>query len=237
MKPLLLTVAILLFGFGASRQTGVGTGVEIVQGFHEDPVPTGLRRKLPAAADLAASLTLPNQDHLVEYDTVRITPENAGSVDNHPHVAILRRGVVIFDLDLSADVAFHGTAVSRTPSGPVAAAIALTLGTDSSGTLFVFIGQNARTYRVLGRLTGAQAQVRFIGDLAGKFELWSADGWVGHSLDATCVWCPKYYKRTVYEWRNGKLRQVSSSRQHGAHDPYSFFEKPFISTKRSHSDH
>lgn len=207
---------------------------EIIQASHDVAIPPELRKKLSNAADIEAFLRLPNQDAVVVYDTVRDNPDTADFMDNDPHFAIFRDGATLLNTDSGAPVGpvrFHGMAAIPISGEESALAFAFQLGGDGAGTFFVFVGQKPGGYGVVATLEGVQAQLRFSEGSPGTFVLWTADGWVGHGLDATCVWCPKYYKLKKYAWENGKLQHLSTVRSRQGFKPETFDNFPFLITK------
>jgi len=110
-------------------------------------------------------------------------------------------------------------------------ACAFTLGGDSAETFFVFLGEQPKGYRVIATLRGEEAQIRINSKFNGSFELWKGDGFSGRGLDAECVWCPKYYKKTMYEFRQGKIEKHESIRTKRGNDPDPFFETPLLLIK------
>jgi hypothetical protein len=236
MKRFLVPLATVAFGIAAFFQSNSIEATTIIRPSHDMVIPIALRQKLPAAADIEAFLSLPSQDSIVVYDTVHDNPNTADFMDNHPHVAIFRSGEIVLDLDSVrlapfGPVSFHGMALLPASHDAVVAAFAFTLAVDQSGTFFVFTGEKSGGYKVIGTLSGTQAQVRFRDSLSGRFEFWTADGEFDRDPDKQCVWCRKYYKRTTYAWQNGQLQQLLISKGRQAYDPEAFQETPFMSMK------
>ena len=205
----------------------------IIQASHDVAIPPELRKKLSNAADIEAFLRLPNHDAVVVYDTVSET-DNANFMDNDPHFAIFRGGVALLNTDSGAPVGpvrFHGMAAIPISDEASVLAFAFQLGGDGAGTFFVFVGQKPGGYGAVATLEGVQAQLRFREGSPGTFVLWTADGWIGRGVDATCVWCPKYYKLKKYAWENGKPQHLSTVRTRQGFKPETFDDSPFLITK------
>ncbi len=236
MKRFLVVLAMLASAIGAFPESNSSDRTTIIQPSHDVVIPAARRQELVAAADIEAFQSLPNQDDVVVYDTIHDNPNTIDFMDNHPHVAIFRNGNVVLDLDSITlapfgPVGFHGMAISRVSHDPIVAAFAFTLAVDQSGTFFVFVGEKSGGYKVIATLRGAQAQVRFRDSLSGRFEFWTADGQFDRDPEKQCVWCPKYYTRTIYAWQNGQLRQVLRSKEKQAYDPETFQDTPFMPMK------
>jgi hypothetical protein len=236
MNRFLLILAMVNCNAAAVSQGNVKAADTIVAPSLDLVVPDAVRAKLSGAADFEAFLSLPNQDRVVVYDTVRDKPDTADFMDNHPHVAILRGGDIVMDLDLVSlaplgPVQFHGMAVWHVSRDTVLTVFAFRLAADGSGTLFLFVGEKSGEYKVVGTLVGAQAQVRFKDNFSGDFEFWTADGQFSTKLDEQCVWCAKYYKRIAYVWRDGQLRQLLTFRDRQSYQPETFDRAPFVSSK------
>jgi hypothetical protein len=195
------------------------------------PASAALRAKLPHAVDVEESVTLPNSDELLVYDSVHDSDGTTDFMDNHPHVALWGSGGVLFDSDVaslasSGPTRFQGMAVLPGGKADAVAVLAFSLGVDGAGTFFVFIGQPSARYEVVATLTGTQAQLRF--RLDGRYEMWSADG---ASTSESCVWCPKYFKKTTLTWRDGTLRRVATTKTSRGYQPDTFADKPFVLVK------
>jgi len=202
---------------------------------HDVVLPITLLAQLEKAKDIRETLALSPDVSAVAYDTIRTSTDNADWMDNHPHVAVFRAGRLAADLDvtefaihLSGPIRFTDMNIVRSRSDNPILIAAFALAVDGSGTFFVFIGQQGNSYKVLATLHGAQAQLRFNHSAPDRVELWTADKSVGHSFEDSCVWCPKYYRKKVYAWRNGRLKLVSNSLDEEAHSPGDFDEHRFI---------
>jgi hypothetical protein len=207
---------------------------QIVQPSHDVSVPAEVREKLSEAADIRAFLALSNHDCVVVYDTVRDKPNTANFMDNNPRIALFRGDAVLLDIDSGAaggPIRFHGMATIPVSHEVSVLAFAFQLGVDGAGTFFVFVGQKPQGYSVVAALKGSQAQLRFNESSPGKLELWTADGQVSHDPYRQCVWCPKYYKRTAYAWKNGQLRPLKTIRTQQGYQPDTFDELPFVMVK------
>ncbi|HYB61049.1 MAG TPA: hypothetical protein VEH50_06180 [Methylomirabilota bacterium] len=236
MKRFLIVLAMAVSGTVAYPQSNSSKKATIIQPSHDVVIPATLQKKLAAAADIEAFQSLPNQDDVVVYDTIHYNPNTIDFLDNHPHVAIFRNGDIVLDLDSVTlapfgPVGFHGMAISPVSHGPVVAAFAFTLAVDQSGTFFVFVGEKSGKYKVIATLSGSQAQVRFTDSLSRRFEFWTAGGPFDSDPDEQCVWCRKFYKKTTYAWQNGQLRQLLTSKEKQAYDPWSFQDTPFMPIK------
>lgn len=228
-----LTVTICFLAAGTLRAQR-DFKARIIQPSHDVPIPSELRTELSNAADIEAFLRLPNHDAVVVYDTVRDKPDTADFMDNDPHFAIFRGGAALLNTDSGAPVGpvrFHGMAAIPISDKASVLAFAFHLGGDGAGTFFVFVGQKQGGYAVVATLEAVQAQLRFSQGSPGTFVLWTVDGWVGRGLDATCVWCPKYYKLEKYAWEDGKPRQLSNVRSRQGYQPEIFDDAPFLMTK------
>ena len=227
----------LLFALSAASQSSDSQRADVIlTPSHDLQVPTIIRGQLADAADVEANLNLPNKDVALEYDTVRDNPDTADFMNNEPHVVLVRGERVIFNTGISSlartgPIRFHGMALlARAGTTPIVVC-AFTLGGDSAETFFVFLGEQSKGYKVIATLRGEQAQIRINSRPLASFELWKGDGFSGRGLDAECVWCPKYYKKTMYEFRQGKLEKLESIRTKRGYDPDPFFETPFILIK------
>lgn len=224
-----LTVAIAAIAFNLSAQPSTAENAKVIPPSDDVPLPQLIRQTLTDAADVRAFVRLQDGDEVVVYDTVRDTA--ADFLDNDPHIAFFRHGTVVsnFDSDRIAPVhpvRFRGMLVSGEQSDTATAVFAFTLGGDSAGTFFVFIGQKDRSYEVVATLSGAQAQLRFGDSLEGTFHLWAADGQAAHAWDKQCVWCRKYYEVTTYRFEQRQLRQIQKRKSKDSYDPEGFFEEP-----------
>jgi hypothetical protein len=209
------------------------TAIKIVHPAHDVRVPSSLIHTLPAA-DTRALITLPDRAAVLVYDTLRNKPDSAEFMDNHPHVAVFSpTGVLALDLDALrlapvGPVRFDSMAAVSVLGRGVLFVCAFTLGVDGAGTFFVFIGQESETYRVLGTLSGVQAQIRLSAKLPDRLEFWTADGQASKDPDQQCVWCSKYYKSKRYEWRNRRLVLLAQSRSTHGYDPERFDSHRFL---------
>lgn len=230
LKWFLLALAAVAYLIPASSQPHPVQGTAIIAPSHDVTVPAAVRSLFPQAADFEAFQRLANQDSVVVYDTVRHESGTANFMDNHPHVAVLRNGNVLLNIDSVnlapfGPVQFHGLAVSSLPDKTSMMAFAFTLAVDGSGTMFVFVRGTAGGYKVVGTLSGPQTQVRFRNNFSARFELWTADGEASRD---ECVWCPKFYRKTLYQWRNGHLRKIGVYGDKRAYRPETFTDAPFM---------
>lgn len=227
---LLAVVTVLVCGH--VRAAGQ-TEIKIIRPSHGVAVPPRVLHNF-SVADAEAFTVLPNRDSLLVYDTVRDKDDSADFMDSHPHIAVTSpSGSVAFDIDAvslapAGPIKFDGMAVVPVSGHAPLLAFAFTLGVDGAGTFFVFVGHESQTYKVLAKLTGAQAQLRFHAGLPGRFEFWTADGQFSHSPDQQCVWCSKYYKRKMYVWRDAKLVLVGELKTRQQYRPERFDEARFM---------
>jgi hypothetical protein len=196
-------------------------------------IPDLVRKQLSRAADITAFLVLPNGDKVVAYDTVSDQSNTADFMDNHPHVAIFRGDNLSLDVDsvslaTTGPIRFDGMASLPTTHGIPVLAVAFALGGDGAATFFVFIGPQHKKYRVLTTLQGEQAQLRFSKGSPKRLELWTANGYFSRDPDKQCIWCPKYYNRSTYAWRDGKLVRISTRRTTRGYQPETFDNDRFI---------
>lgn len=214
-RATLVIVALLWGCVGIS--VAAQAEIKIVRPSQDVAVPPGMLQKM-SAANTEAFVVLPNRDAILVYDTVRDKPDTADFMDNQPHVAVLSpSGAIAVDIDAlalapSGPIRFDGMAIMPVSDGAPLLACAFTLGVDGAGTFFVFVGQESGTYKVLGTLKGAQAQLRFNAKSPERFEFWTADGQFSRDPDKQCVWCSKHYKTKLYTWRNQKLTRLSESK-------------------------
>jgi hypothetical protein len=230
MAQFLRLLLLALWSTAAFPQATVEAGT-IVKPSRDVSVPAAITDKLSGVAEIRAFVSLPNHDAVVVSDSIRDKPGTTDFMDNHPHIALLRRGVVALNVDVlnlapAGPVRFHGMAVLPGSEIDAAAAFAFTLGVDGSGTFFVFVGRRNASYKVTATLTGAQAQLRF-GAKGSQLEFWSADRQHHRNPLEQCVWCPKYYKKIVLAWRNGKLLRVGALTSSRSFQPEDFFAAPF----------
>jgi len=234
MRETLAVLAMLSCALAASPQSKPGRAGTVIQPSDQVSVPKSIRNNLPDAADFRAFFVLPNQDRVVVYDTVRDKPGTIDFMDNCPHIAIFHGADTVLNIESDAPagpVRFGGMAFMPFAQHAPVVGFAFSLGVDGSGTFFVFIGKKPDGYKVIATIVGAQAQVRFSKVAPGHFELWAADGQFNRRWDMQCVWCPKYYKRTTYTWRDGELRKLQTVRTRRGYQPETFNDAPFLLTK------
>lgn len=193
-------------------------------------VPSAIKNKFAAAVQVEVFVRLEDSDELVVYDTVLDKPDTADFMDNHPHIAVMRQGKILFDADMvslapAGPMSFLAMAVPTNAPSDAIAVFAFSLGVNGAGTFFVFLGQPHDSYKITATLTGTQAQLRFAN---GRYEFWSADG---ASTAESCTWCPKYFRKTTFTWRNGILRQVATNRTKQGYEPDVFSDRPFVLLK------
>jgi len=206
--------------------------IRIIRPSHDVVVPDAILQKF-STADIQVLAALPSGKALI-YDTVPNRDNADDLMDSHPHIALLSRtGAIVLDVDVislapTGHVGFDGMAVLPISSNAPLLVCAFTLGVDGSGTFFVFVGQDSGNYKVVGSLTGAQAQIRFSEKSPHRFELWTADAQSNRNPDQQCVRCPKYYRTRVYEWQNGKLALISEAKSNRGYDPETFDNTRFL---------
>jgi hypothetical protein len=227
-----LTFAVLALVSTAYTLPPSTAKARIVAPSNDVNIPPVVKGKLVHLEEVRAYVPLPNGDAVVVYDTVRDKDDTADFMDNEPQLAFVRNDDVVSQLNVSdaassGPLRFDGMVVAPATDGAVTTVFAFKVGVDSSGTLFLFVGQNGNRYEIVTSLEGAQAQLRFSNDLSGSFTLWAADGQVNKQWDKQCVWCPKYYTVTKYEFQGRNLRRLETLRSKRGYDPNSFFDVPF----------
>ena len=230
-------LALFALVFTPQPQTNSSAPATVISPSHNIPTFVELPTQLPLAKDFRISAPMPNGDTIIAYDTIRDTPNSTDYLDNHPHIAILRHGKVIYDLDtLDADddvPSIRALAISPLPDNQLLLSVAVTLGADRAASLFIFITEAAGQYKISGTVHGSIAQIRFKTNFSADFELW-ADMHVypdENDVNQNCVWCPSEYRRTTYTWRHGQPHAVKSITDKHFYNPGGFFDAPFASIK------
>jgi hypothetical protein len=235
-------------------QTNPSAPATIIYPGGDIPTPAELLVQLPLAKQFRISSALPNGDSIFAYDTVRDPNDTDDFTGNHPHVAIMRAGKIIFDLDALASAAPKADSADSDPnaSGPysdpgvsrlraiafsqlsdnqVLIAIAVSLRDDEAGGLFAFISESSGQYKNAGAVNAPLSQLRFKINFSNEFEIWFANIHLTPTSTKTCIWCPTDYKRTTYTWRDGAPHPLKTITEKNPYHPEAFVEAPFISIK------
>lgn len=150
----------------------------------------------------------------------------------HSHVAVLKDGKRVADLELSqifkqdalGEMYTLFQAADVCTGGEKRAFVAAfhNVG-DGSGTVFVFLTESAGHYNVWKKAT---IQGRFKLLRTGEIEIWQARDSPEGQTD--CVWCAHHYEVESLKWMDGTLTRMRKIRTKRPLDPNVIADKPIV---------